>query len=328
LGDSARYVSRMHKMLTRAVILFAALGLSACASTYGGNPWGTQNSAAQAEPAPNAKPKAKPKAKGKPPVRTASRAAAKPKAKAGPSKSVAITPASGAPAAVPAERPAVITVESGEGIYALARRWKVSPRALIAANDLQPPYVLSRGQRLILPPEGAKPATPVVVAASRVTTPVQTPRPPIAVSEAPRFVWPVQGRILSGFGPKQGGQFNDGINIAARKGDPVVAAADGTVAYASNGLLRSFGWLVIVQHDGGWMTLYAHNDQLLVERGDRVARGEIIARAGASGQVDTPQLHFEIRRNRTPINPITLLPRRDGPALSELLSEDGPLNPG
>ncbi len=116
------------------------------------------------------------------------------------------------------------------------------------------------------------------------------------------FHWPLRGRILSAFGPKGDGLHNDGINIAARRGDSVEAAENGVVVYAGNEL-RGFGNLVLLKHDAGWMTAYAHNDAILVRRGDRVRRGQVIARAGSTGNVLSPQLHFEIRRGTRAIDP-------------------------
>lgn len=132
---------------------------------------------------------------------------------------------------------------------------------------------------------------------------------PPAQGEARGFVWPVAGQVTSRFGPKDGGLHNDGINIAAKHGAPVRAAASGTVAYAGNEL-KGYGNLVLVRHAGGWMTAYAHNGELLVKRGDAVKQGQTIARAGATGSVREPQLHFEIRRGSQAVDPLAHLPPR------------------
>ncbi len=129
------------------------------------------------------------------------------------------------------------------------------------------------------------------------------------------FVWPVEGRVLSSYGAEAGGGHNDGINIAAPSGTPVVAAAAGTVAYVGNEL-RGYGNLVLLKHQGGYLTAYAHNSKVLVHKGDRVARGQTIARVGATGAVKEPQLHFEIRDGRNPIDPTTLLPQIKQAAVS------------
>lgn len=120
------------------------------------------------------------------------------------------------------------------------------------------------------------------------------------------FLWPLRGKIVSGYGAKDGGLFNDGINIAAKRGESVVAAGDGVVVYAGNEI-RGFGNLVLIKHAKGWMTAYAHNDRLLVRRGERVRRGQPIAKAGSSGGVASPQLHFEVRKGSHAVDPVKYL---------------------
>ena len=120
------------------------------------------------------------------------------------------------------------------------------------------------------------------------------------------FVWPLKGRVLSGFGKKTKGLRNDGINIAAPKGTPVKAAGGGVVAYAGNEL-RGFGNLLLIKHKGGWVSAYAHNDSILVERGTEVEKGQKVATVGSTGNVSIPQLHFELRKKNRAINPISKL---------------------
>ena len=131
---------------------------------------------------------------------------------------------------------------------------------------------------------------------------------PAAGSGKGPFVWPVQGKVIGTFGSSKEGLKNDGINIAAPAGAPVVAAADGTVAYAGNEL-RGFGNMVLLRHDGGYVTAYAHNASLLVKKGDKVKRGQTIARVGQTGAVFGPQLHFEIRKGTQPVDPMSFLSR-------------------
>jgi len=119
----------------------------------------------------------------------------------------------------------------------------------------------------------------------------------------------VNGKIISSFGAKKGGLHNDGINIAAARGAPVRAAENGIVAYAGNEL-RGFGNLLLIKHADGWTSAYAHNDKLLVRRGDQVRRGQIIARVGSTGSVTSPQLHFELREGSEAIDPLRLLARQ------------------
>ncbi len=120
------------------------------------------------------------------------------------------------------------------------------------------------------------------------------------------FRWPVRGRIISTFGQKPNGTRNEGINIAVPEGTDVRAAADGVVAYAGNEL-KGYGNLVLIRHAGGWVTAYAHNKALFVKRGERVRRGQVIAKAGRTGSVKTPQLHFEIRKGATAVDPLKYL---------------------
>ncbi len=116
------------------------------------------------------------------------------------------------------------------------------------------------------------------------------------------FQWPVRGRVISDYGPKGGGLQNDGINIAAARGAPIRAAEHGVVVYAGNEL-RGFGNLLLLRHADGWMTAYGHADEILVTRGDQVKRGQVVARVGATGNVTSPQVHFEIRRGSRAVNP-------------------------
>jgi murein DD-endopeptidase MepM/ murein hydrolase activator NlpD len=117
-----------------------------------------------------------------------------------------------------------------------------------------------------------------------------------------RFPWPVQGRVLVNYGASSGGAHNDGINIAAARGTPIKAVEGGVVAYAGNEL-RGYGNLVLVKHPDGLISAYAHCDELLVKKGDKIAPGQMIGRVGASGGVSEPQLHFELRRGKHPVDP-------------------------
>ena len=122
----------------------------------------------------------------------------------------------------------------------------------------------------------------------------------------PSFGWPVRGRVIAGFGSKPDGTQNDGINLAVPEGTPIKAADDGVVAYAGNEL-RSYGNLVLISHANGFVSAYAHAGELMVKRGDTVKRGQVIAHAGQTGNVTSPQLHFEIRKGSTPVDPTQYL---------------------
>ena len=133
-----------------------------------------------------------------------------------------------------------------------------------------------------------------------------TVQPAVSYGSAPSFEWPVAGRVISDFGTNGSGQRNDGINIAAPLGTPIRAAASGTISYAGNEL-RGYGNLILIKHDDGYVTAYAHAERIVVNRGDTVTKGQIIAYAGSTGDVTSPQLHFEIRHGVQPVNPRTML---------------------
>lgn len=225
--------------------------------------------------------------------------------------------------------PRTVTVGANETLAAVAKRARVDVDALAAENGLIRPYTLRAGQTLRLPePPPAAPAAKTAAPSAKSAVPPQTPAPPetevaglaqapAAVARPPAppegggFLWPVKGRLLSTFGSKANGLHNDGINIAARRGQPVRAIAPGVVAYAGNEL-RGFGNLVLIRHDGGWVSAYAHADSIEVARGDKVRRGQVIARIGDSGGVGEPQLHFELRRGKKAVDPLPYL--KDGGA--------------
>jgi murein DD-endopeptidase MepM/ murein hydrolase activator NlpD len=173
----------------------------------------------------------------------------------------------------------------------------------VAATDAAKTYVYDDGEAHPTP----RPAPDYV---SRNVTPyapvTSQPLAPIARADAPAFAWPVAGRVLSEFGSTANGGKNDGINIATTMDAPIHASASGTITYAGDEL-KNYGNLVLIKHLGGFTTAYAHADRLVVSRGDVVTKGQVIGYAGQTGDVDTPQLHFEIREQTTPVNPRTYL---------------------
>ncbi len=155
---------------------------------------------------------------------------------------------------------------------------------------------------------GTAPGTPTAIGPAPGTKPPATTPPPTQISTnvPSKFDWPLRGQIVLGFGPHSGGVQNDGINIAAAKGTPVKAAEAGTVLYAGDEV-KGFGKLVLIGHSDGYVTAYADNDELMVSKGQRVAKGAVIAKVGQTGNVTSPQLHFEIRQKNKPVDPTTLL---------------------
>jgi murein DD-endopeptidase MepM/ murein hydrolase activator NlpD len=226
----------------------------------------------------------------------------------------------------------VHVVAQGEGLMAIARRNGVSLAALARANNLKPYSKLNVGDRLTIPggrreaaaarvapaPHVAQSRTPVrekvasiPTQTARVAKPeVQETQPVTRTAEPagaiPSFRWPVKGRIIAAFGPRSNGTQNDGINLAVPEGTPVKAADDGVVAYAGNEL-KGYGNLVLIRHSGGYVSAYANASNLTVKRGDTVKRGQVIAHAGQTGNVTSPQLHFEIRKGSTPVDPTKFL---------------------
>lgn len=231
-------------------------------------------------------------------------------------------------------------VAPGETLSSIARNYGLTRSELANANGIDFNTMVRIGQKLTIPgstggaviaaapkPAVATPATPkpTPVVATAPATPAATPvaqapagpKPQTiaavkpsetpdeirtATAAGPQFRWPVRGRVISGFGPKPGGQQNEGINISVPEGTSVKAAEDGVVAYAGSEL-KGYGNLVLVKHADGWVTAYANNSALDVKKGDTVKRGQVIAKAGQTGNVTSPQLHFEIRKGSQPVDP-------------------------
>ncbi|WP_246791213.1 M23 family metallopeptidase [Bartonella sp. B10834G3] len=157
--------------------------------------------------------------------------------------------------------------------------------------------------------ETAKPAAEPAVAKSSDTTINQAENVAVVAPQATgisKMRWPAQGRILSSFGQKDGSSTNDGIDIMAPEGSSVKAAENGVVIYAGDGL-KEFGNTVLIRHENNIVTVYGHNSKILVQRGQKVRRGDEIAKSGMSGNASTPRVHFEVRKNSSPVNPIKYL---------------------
>ena len=230
-------------------------------------------------------------------------------------------------------QPKVHTVEKGDTLYNISKKYQMSVHELSKMNELKEPYTIHLGQRLkIRDPED------VLVASNQKQTGVSAARAktlaeekylnnqketPLKVQNTPqsrskgvarssakipywqskkKFSWPVQGQVVSKFGLNAQGQQNDGINIKAKQGAYVKAAEEGVIGYASDGL-KGYGNLILIRHKSGWLTAYAHNQKLLVKKGQKVKKGQNIALVGSTGNVSTPQLHFEIRYKTKVVDP-------------------------
>jgi murein DD-endopeptidase MepM/ murein hydrolase activator NlpD len=232
-------------------------------------------------------------------------------------------------------------VNRGDTLISIAHHNHVSVAELAKANSLEPGSKLKIGMKINVPGiRSAAVAAPTVAAPAAVAAapvaamapaskmaaaePVQKVRlaqasttseevaaeQPVKAADAtgalPTFRWPVRGRVITSYGAKTNGKQNDGINVAVPEGTPIKAAEDGVVAYSGNEL-KGYGNLILVRHANGYVTAYAHASELMVKRGDPIKRGQIIAKSGQSGEVGSPQLHFEIRKGSSPVDPLQFL---------------------
>lgn len=222
-------------------------------------------------------------------------------------------------------RDTLYAVRPGDTLYSISRASKIPVSAIAQANKLRQPYTLSVGQQLLIP---QAPVTSAIYANAPQQRQAASPAKIANTTTAPRnvgdiarnvsyaqptpsktnslFAWPVRGAVIADYGSGEVGRRNDGVNIAAPAGTPVRAAADGEVVYRGSEL-DGFGNLLLVKHANGYVTAYAHNDAMLVKKGDRVRQGQMIAKVGETGSVTSPQLHFEVRQNLKSINPVALL---------------------
>jgi len=257
---------------------------------------------------------------------------------------VADIPASPTLVSIPSDA-YVHQVESGESLYTIARRYNVTAQAIIQANGFSSPDKIYVGQKLVIPgkasqlaalgPKGGKPldASPAVKPVEKVasvdpaaTTPLAPVKPleakpsekPVAkvetakpleqpktepvLSGADKFRWPISGRVITDFANSKG----TGINIEAPEGASVRAAENGQVIYAGSGV-EGYGNLILIRHPNGYVSAYAHLQQMTVAKGTVVNRGDNIGTAGKTGSVSKPQLHFELRKGATPVDPLPLL---------------------
>ena len=214
----------------------------------------------------------------------------------------------------------VYTVQAGDTLYSVSRASGVDVRTLAAANRIDAPYHLSVGQPLRIPSAGGQPTqlaykAPEGTVGGPFVKPGSQPKPaagsPAKTRKAPSaptgFAWPAKGQVLSEFGPKDKGQRNDGITLRLPEGAAIRAARGGDVIYVGNEL-KGFGNLVLIRHENGYVTAYAHASRTYVRRGDYVERGQHIADVGQTGDAREPQLHFEIRKDRKPVDPRRFLP--------------------
>jgi murein DD-endopeptidase MepM/ murein hydrolase activator NlpD len=238
---------------------------------------------------------------------------------AAPPPTVSASPAGHAAAPANSE---MHVVAAGDTLSKIARHYGRTLPALAKANNIQPNAKLNIGDRILIPgarvgrakTESEPNAAPASKPDGKETAAVVTPSPAApnpavpgkAAAEAMPLRWPVHGKVIAAFGSKSNGQPNDGIDVAVPENTPVKAADDGVVAYAGNEL-KGYGNLVLVRHPNGYVTAYAHAKELLVKKGDPIKRGQVIAKSGQTGNVEVPELHFEVRKGTAAIDPMQFL---------------------
>jgi murein DD-endopeptidase MepM/ murein hydrolase activator NlpD len=214
----------------------------------------------------------------------------------------------------------VHVVKRGDTLNKISRLYRKPVADIAKANNIQLTTRLKVGDRLVIPSVtvNSKPGGFPAKIPNHSANSVE-PAGEIAQAKAkhaikvaketaalPMFHWPVQGRIIASFGSSLSGERNDGIDLAVPEGTPITAAEDGVVSYAGNAFAGQ-GNLVLIRHSNGYSTVYAHAKELLVKRGDQIKRGQVIAHSGQTGNVNAPQLHFEVRRGATPLDPVRFL---------------------
>ena len=240
-------------------------------------------------------------------------------------------------AAVP-ENAYIHVIESGESLYTIARRYNVTAQAIVQANGMGSPDKIFVGQKVIIPGMTAKQATTQVasltpapaktgaamalapepkadktaaIADPKLVDPETSKAEPVpakvavvepVMSGADKFRWPISGKVITDFISSKG----TGINIEAPEGASVRASENGQVIYVGSGV-EGYGNLILIRHANGYVSAYAHLKAISVSKGDNVTRGDSIGQAGMTGSVSRPQLHFELRKGATPVDPVPLL---------------------
>lgn len=213
-------------------------------------------------------------------------------------------------------------VLDGDTLFGISRKFQMNVNDLISMNNLTSPYSIKVGEKIRVKNSPSYVASSTSQVRGEISSGDLEVAPTKSknhlVSRSPKeikvadknnhFSWPINGAVISKFGPKTGGLYNDGINIRAKNGDNVRVTEDGVVAYVGNEL-RGYGNLIIVKHSGGWISAYAHLEKSKVKRGDKVRKKQIIAYAGSTGNVKSPQLYFGLRKGREAVNPQVYLSR-------------------
>jgi murein DD-endopeptidase MepM/ murein hydrolase activator NlpD len=215
-------------------------------------------------------------------------------------------------------------VQPGENLYRIGKAYDVSHRELARLNRLRDPHQIRPGQKIFVPGAArtlsAEVVTPGVSSDGGVEASDRRRPRGAGMAAGQGFIWPINGTIHSRFGPR-GANFHDGVDIAAPAGTPIHAIDDGEIIYSAR--LRGYGNMIVIRHDNGFLSVYAHNDRNLASEGQQVRRGEIIARVGSTGRVTGPHLHFEIRRDNKAEDPLLYMPRLCCADAADTLSPGG-----
>lgn len=207
---------------------------------------------------------------------------------------------------IPAKPPTIYKIKKGDTLYSISWRYGMDYKTLARINNIRSPYRIAIGQKLRFKTTKttSKPSTTKPTLKPSTTKSPSVVKP--TVNAKLTWQWPTRGKVISTYSKSATGR--KGIDIAGKAGQTIVAAAAGKVVYAGNGLPR-YGNLLIVKHNDVYLSAYAHNTTLLVKEGDYVKAGQKIARLGSTG-TQKNQLHFEIRRNGKPVDPLRFLPKR------------------
>ena len=205
-------------------------------------------------------------------------------------------------AALPAATTPSVAAAAAEPTNKVPSAVVASEAAITIPSTTQPVIINSKKVATVVPPKSDASSADAAAPAGPVAKGTQVAAAGDAGAALGKLRWPAKGKVIGSFGPRPDGTHNDGVNLSVPLGTEVHAAESGVVAY-SGSELKGYGNLILVRHDNGWITAYAHNEELLAKRGDKVKRGQVLAKAGKSGQVDQPQVHFELRQGSKPVDP-------------------------
>ncbi|MDD2840165.1 MAG: M23 family metallopeptidase, partial [Rickettsiales bacterium] len=195
----------------------------------------------------------------------------------------------------------VYVVQAGDNLISIAAKNNMTTAEIADLNNLKKPYPIRIGQKLKISKNVV-----VVRSADNKNVETTTVKTETVSKNDNSFLWPVKGDILSNFGNKANGLYNDGINIASSNGSEFRATKSGVIAYVGNEL-RGYGTIILIKHDSNWISAYAHCSSVKVARGDKVERGQVIGTVGQTGNVDKPQLYFSLRNGREAVDPLKYL---------------------